>query len=104
MHLYLDLSLTVLMNFDNRVFILFHVIILKMLKNFCRLSGVRQFCKADKLASSTTTTYREKVTGDVNVYDHLCMRMCAISQLKLKLREATQAKFGSEAIMLSAPD
>ena len=60
--------------------------------------------KAESLVSTSTTTYGEKIAGDSFVYDHLIHEMNNISDVKLRLRKATQDAIGDRAIMLSAPD
>lgn len=60
--------------------------------------------QAESLVSSSTTTYGEKIVGDSFVYDHLIHEMNSISDVKLRLRKATQDALGDKTIMLSAPD
>jgi len=60
--------------------------------------------EADDLTSASSTTEGKKIQGDALVYDHLCSKMNSISDVKLKLRKATQDAMGGKAGMLSAPD
>ena len=53
---------------------------------------------------ASTNTSVTKTGGEIHVYEHVCHKMNRISDIKLRLRQATVNALAERASMLSAPD
>ncbi len=54
--------------------------------------------------ASTVVSDFKAGRGHQDLYDHLVKNMNKVSELKTRLREESLEKFGSDCVMLTAPD